>query len=830
MGFGMHTRKLSLMIVAALLLPMLLVTVVPASSSAAELSDEVAWIKATLDKTSLASSSVSVAVDSEGYVHASYYAEATGNLMYVTNMDGTWTTYVVDSASGRGTYNAIAIDQNDRPWIVYYDSVDKDLRYARMSASGSWEKGLIDSTGDVGRNCDIAFDSNGNAGVSYYDTNEKLKFAMYDDGSFKTEEVTDMNPSSTSISFYSNGDPVITYLDETLFLKYTVKSNGTWTKNTVSDVPAGQVSSSTVNDDDVLMVAFIETSTSGLVFAHADHGSDTWTYVRPDNGTFVSSSVSISCDGDSAYITYYATTSTNMKLAVYDGNTFTVETIDSEGDAGVRNAVAANEYGRISVIYIEGSSQYLKYMTNDGARWTMDSILTDTVNVTLQNDMVIDSEGVTHIVFYDLVDNILYYADDSTGQFVAQVIDSGDTAMNPSLAVDSNGYAYISYYDSDDQHLRFATNKNGGFATSIVDSSDGVGQQSAITVNSTGTIVIVYTQDVQKNLKYVIGKGGDWQTITTLDTSNNVNTDAEIGIAIDSSNIIHVSYYRNSNLYYTTMTSGSWSPLTLVDDEGQFGYGSSVACAEDGTVYVSYCSISSYKGVKLATYVNGEWEKEWVVKSDSTSVGQMNDVALGKNDQPIVAYSGPDDGTIMFAMWYGDLWETTKLSAGYFTSEVSVAVDAAGCAHVLAYDGLVINMRLVLYTQVLAPGACTLTATAGEDSVTLNWNVPVQNDEAPIEGYVIYRGTSSSNMEPIATVVAGATYYNDTSVDGDTIYYYSIKAYNSEGASDLSVPLSVHTLEKDEGSSVDMTLLAIVVVIVVAVIAVTFVVLSKRRR
>jgi fibronectin type 3 domain-containing protein len=84
-------------------------------------------------------------------------------------------------------------------------------------------------------------------------------------------------------------------------------------------------------------------------------------------------------------------------------------------------------------------------------------------------------------------------------------------------------------------------------------------------------------------------------------------------------------------------------------------------------------------------------------------------------------------------------------------------------------------------TPATVPGAPTLQASAGNQSVSLSWTAP-NNGGAPITKYNIYRGTSS-NGETLLTSVSG-TSYTDTGLINGTTYYYEVSAVNSvnEGA------------------------------------------------
>lgn len=77
---------------------------------------------------------VSVAVDSTARFHVSFYEEDGEDLMYATKGAGedTWTIQYVDIEGDVGLYNSIIINDENMPFIVYYDQTNGDLKYAKM--------------------------------------------------------------------------------------------------------------------------------------------------------------------------------------------------------------------------------------------------------------------------------------------------------------------------------------------------------------------------------------------------------------------------------------------------------------------------------------------------------------------------------------------------------------------------------------------------------------------------------------------------------------------------------------------------------------------------
>lgn len=78
----------------------------------------------------------SIAVDRFGRVHASYLSEGQGNLKYATcakqcEEAASWRAAIVDATPGVGMSTSLALEDNGRVHVAYYDSNGGDLKYIR---------------------------------------------------------------------------------------------------------------------------------------------------------------------------------------------------------------------------------------------------------------------------------------------------------------------------------------------------------------------------------------------------------------------------------------------------------------------------------------------------------------------------------------------------------------------------------------------------------------------------------------------------------------------------------------------------------------------------
>jgi len=135
-----------------------------------------------IDSTGHVGITTSIAIDSNGYKHISYYDGTNKDLKYATDKTGSWVTVSVDTTGDVGVWTSIAIDSNDAVHISYYDGANYDLKYATCSSgcttASNWNDVTVDSTAHVVHSTSIAIDSNDAVHISYHDfTNLDLKYA-----------------------------------------------------------------------------------------------------------------------------------------------------------------------------------------------------------------------------------------------------------------------------------------------------------------------------------------------------------------------------------------------------------------------------------------------------------------------------------------------------------------------------------------------------------------------------------------------------------------------------------------------------------------------------
>ena len=100
------------------------------------------------------------------------------------------------------------------------------------------------------------------------------------------------------------------------------------------------------------------------------------------------------------------------------------------------------------------------------------------------------------------------------------------------------------------------------------------------------------------------------------------------------------------------------------------------------------------------------------------------------------------------------------------------------------------GQAIVLGSQINGP--TSLTATAEDSKIILNWDVPQINTMAQISGYNIYKAITPDNITASANLILTTTEnsYEDTNVVNETLYYYCITMTDTYGNESKPSPIA----------------------------------------
>ncbi|MBN1483641.1 MAG: PKD domain-containing protein [Chloroflexia bacterium] len=183
-----------------------------------------------------------------------------------------WLSETVEAYVGPGTPEqrlSLALDSKGQLHLAFYDSQHQDLVYSRRDVSAGragWERGLwfsrtVDWGGNVGRFASLALDDDERPHISYYDaTNLDLRYAHFDGMHWITETADPVGyvGGYTSLALDSSGQPHIAYYDHIESgLRYVRRFGANWIAEVVDDAGwLGKFPSLLLDDDDQAHISY----------------------------------------------------------------------------------------------------------------------------------------------------------------------------------------------------------------------------------------------------------------------------------------------------------------------------------------------------------------------------------------------------------------------------------------------------------------------------------------------------------------------------------------------------------------------------------------------
>ncbi|MGQ9793469.1 MAG: hypothetical protein ACUVSF_07290 [Anaerolineae bacterium] len=259
-------------------------------------------------------------------------------------------------------YTSLALDENDRPYISYYDSINKNLCWTWSPHSGTWKTGTRNTPDNDGWFTSAAF-REGYLHIAYLNaTNEDVEYVKFQPGGAwpPLPQVVDGSHAASgdiSLALRSDGLPRISYYDFTAKqLMYARYVNNQWQSEAVVSGVKAKCNSLALNAADYARIAYFAADVGDL--RYIEHGWLGWLKpVTVDEWLFdYDCYTSLALDGSGTpHILYYDGNDPlgSLRYAWREGNSdWRIETVDGpDTDCGKQSALALDSAGHPHASY-----------------------------------------------------------------------------------------------------------------------------------------------------------------------------------------------------------------------------------------------------------------------------------------------------------------------------------------------------------------------------------------------------------------------------------------------------------------------------------------------
>jgi hypothetical protein len=325
-------------------------------------------------------------------------------------------------------------------------------------------------------------------------------------------------------------------------------------------------------------------------------------------------------------------------------------------------------YAVVALLGVVGQSNQSCVSTQSGASgWSISAAGTG-----FHPGFALAATGVKHLVLRRA--DGLHYAVNSGTNWVDTLVDAnaGSAGGQTAIALDNTGAVHLVYGRDVSGGVFHASNVSGAWVIETVSVSGG--WVAALAIDAANKLHIAYNDaSPSLSLWYASNVGGTWQREFLAGYANNIQV---AGIALDGAGVVHIGYAVGDGLCairHAQNPAGVWSD-SVIDGNARCG----VALAVDGTG-IPHLAYQRSMQVFHARLAAGVWNTE-VVDTLSWIGGELIAMAADNGGRLHLSYQD-QNGDLKYANNVGGAWQTSYIDKAAADSVLRIGAD--GKAYIL---------------------------------------------------------------------------------------------------------------------------------------------------
>jgi len=356
-------------------------------------------------------------------------------------------------------------------------------------------------------------------------------------------------------------------------------------------------------------------------------------------------------------------------FAISRGEVWQLECPDSTGtDKGEYNSLAIDSEDNPHIVYYDGDFKDLRYAYYRNGTWTVE-IVDSIGDAGKYCSIALDSQNIPHISYQQEYLgyhwSLKYATLVDTGWYKVLVDCPQDTSIGEigefsSIAINNDGFPCISYLQDNPDEVKYAYLDSVGWHIDVINSFGIMPGYNKLRLKNGETPIIGYHRLGDQNadileIAYFIPADSSWDIITMPDSVDHISFGHLVGFDIDSQNNAYFAYFNpDYDLQLAVFDSLSWSIETILDYP-YFGGRPTFSLKIDNADQP--CLATFQDGIYFYRKTNGQWDTSFV--SDQISPGWYCSLKFDSENHPRISVyartlSYSVDALFYYRYWPGD--------------------------------------------------------------------------------------------------------------------------------------------------------------------------------